>query len=552
MAVIRNIKSESRKNILWIILALIVAAVLKISLLVVNAIPFNSDEAVVALMARHILGGERPVFFYGQAYMGSLDAWLVAAGFWIFGQHVWVIRLVQILLYLLVILTTTILGRKIFRSWQVGVMAAWLMAVPTVNVTLYTTASLGGYGEALLIGNLLLLIGWQISVGREDTKREIRLFLWFLWGFLAGLGLWGFGITLIYAIPVGFYLIVFTWSQSRQVSDTRRQFIPEVVLLLAGGLLGAAPWLVYALNHGFSNLIWELRGGAIAGVEKLPWISQILQHLINLLLLGLTVIFGFRPPWSGTWLALPLIPFVLIFWGAVIAFALKNLRSTASSWNFQWVLMGIAVVLLGAFIFTPFGADPSGRYFVPLMIPAALFAANLIHVLNKKYGYIAFSLLLLIFVFNLWGTVQSALRNPPGITTQFYAPTQIDHRFDSALIDFLSTHGEKRGYTNYWVTYPLAFLSHESLIFVPRLPYHLDFRYTARDDRYDQYDKIVAHADQVAFITTHNPGLDVYIQQEFWKLNLQWKETQIGDYHVYYNLSRIVNPAEIGLGFSSQ
>ncbi len=52
-------------------------------------------------MARHILGGERPIFFYGQAYMGSLDAWLVAAGFWFFGQQVWVIRFVQILLYLL-------------------------------------------------------------------------------------------------------------------------------------------------------------------------------------------------------------------------------------------------------------------------------------------------------------------------------------------------------------------------------------------------------------------------------------------------------------------
>jgi hypothetical protein len=37
-------------------------------------VPLNSDEAVVGLMARHILDGKRPVFYYGQAYMGSLDA----------------------------------------------------------------------------------------------------------------------------------------------------------------------------------------------------------------------------------------------------------------------------------------------------------------------------------------------------------------------------------------------------------------------------------------------------------------------------------------------
>ena len=214
MTVIRNIKSESRNNILWIILALAAAAVLKIILLAGNVIPFNSDEAVVALMARHILRGERPVFFYGQAYMGSLDAWLVAAGFWIFGQHVWVIRLVQILLYLLVILTTALLGRIIFGSWKVGILAAWLVAIPTVNVTLYTTASLGGYGEALLIGNLLLLIGWQISQGRDSAKGEFQSFLWFLWGFLAGLGIWAFGFTLIYSIPVGIYMVIYPWSRS--------------------------------------------------------------------------------------------------------------------------------------------------------------------------------------------------------------------------------------------------------------------------------------------------------------------------------------------------
>lgn len=552
MTVIRNIKSESRNNILWIILALAAAAVLKIILLAGNVIPFNSDEAVVALMARHILSGERPVFFYGQAYMGSLDAWLVAAGFWIFGQHVWVIRLIQILLYLLVILTTAILGRKIFGSWKVGILAAWLVAVPTVNVTLYTTASLGGYGEALFIGNLLLLIGWQISLGRDNVKKEFQSFLWFLWGFLAGLGIWAFGITLIYSIPVGIYLIVYTWSRLQHITVSRQQFIFKIVLLTAGGFLGAAPWWIYALNHGLANLIWELRGGAIAGVEKLSWLGQILQHLINFFLLGVTVILGFRPPWSANWLALPLIPFVLIFWGAVIIFVIKNLRSKRREWSFQWILLGIALVLIAAFIFTPFGADPSGRYFVPLIVPTALFAANLIYSLIIRYGNKAFSLLLLILIFNLWGTGQCVFHNPPGITTQFYEPTQIDHHFDSALIAFLNTHGEKRGYTNYWVSYPLAFLSQENLIFIPRLPYHLDLRYTERDDRYKRYDEIVDQSDQAAFITTRNPGLNAYLQQEFRRLNLQWKEAQIGDYHVFYNLSQKLSSEEFELGFSSQ
>jgi hypothetical protein len=58
----------------------------KLFLLVFSAVTFNGDEGIVALMARHILRGERPVFFYGQAYLGATDAWLVAASFSIFGE----------------------------------------------------------------------------------------------------------------------------------------------------------------------------------------------------------------------------------------------------------------------------------------------------------------------------------------------------------------------------------------------------------------------------------------------------------------------------------
>ena len=160
-------------------LSLIAAVALKIWLLVNDSIPFNADEAIVALMARHILNGERPLFFYGQAYMGSLDAWLIAAGFAIFGAHVWVVRFVQLLLYMLLLASTAWLGRLVFGSWKTGMVAVWLLAIPTVNVTLYTTASLGGYGEALLVGNLILITGLLI-LERIEPGDTAPIFLWFI------------------------------------------------------------------------------------------------------------------------------------------------------------------------------------------------------------------------------------------------------------------------------------------------------------------------------------------------------------------------------------
>jgi hypothetical protein len=116
---------------------------------------------------------------------------------------------------------------------------------------------------------------------------------------------------------------------------------------------------------------------------------------------------------------------------------------------------------------------------------------------------------------------------------------------------FLREHGETSGYSNYWVAYPLAFRSAEELIYVPRLPYHTDFRYTTRDDRYPSYGEMVSRAGHVAYITTRHPSLDQYLQDRFLKQGLTWQEAQIGDFHVFYNLSRVIRPEEIGLGVTT-
>ncbi|MGB3700105.1 MAG: hypothetical protein WA997_02450, partial [Anaerolineales bacterium] len=197
--------------------AVFAALALKIGVLAVQAVPFNADEAIVALMARHILQGERPLFFYGQAYMGSMDAFLVAAMFKLIGYQIWGIRLVQIALYTFTLLTTGWLGRELTGKWQIGVIAAWLLAIPTVSMTLYTTVSMGGYGEMLLLGNLILLI--TISITRDIQRKNskgITLKLFAL-GFIIGFGLWVFGLTLIYSIPSIIYL---AWYSMRSKSQS--------------------------------------------------------------------------------------------------------------------------------------------------------------------------------------------------------------------------------------------------------------------------------------------------------------------------------------------
>ncbi|MBU0704567.1 MAG: hypothetical protein KKC18_11950 [Chloroflexi bacterium] len=170
------------------LVAIIIGAVtLKAILLALDAVPFNSDEAVVALMARHILRGEHSLFFYGQAYMGSLDAYLVAGAFALLGESVLAVRLVQVSLFAAVLLTGYQVALRITEDRRTAQLTVLLLAFPPVLLTLYTTATLGGYGEALLLGNLLLW--WGHRLGWEDAHRRG---LWLAWGLAAGLGFWAF------------------------------------------------------------------------------------------------------------------------------------------------------------------------------------------------------------------------------------------------------------------------------------------------------------------------------------------------------------------------
>jgi hypothetical protein len=176
-----------------------------------------------------------------------------------------------------------------------------------------------------------------------------------------------------------------------------------------------------------------------------------------------------------------------------------------------------------------------------------VFTAEALVILEKRVGRWAWVLLGAILAFNLVGTAQAALTNPPGITTQFEAITQVDHRFDSQLIDFLRIHGGRRGYSNYWVAYPIAFLSDEEIILVPRLPYKADLRYTSRDDRYEPYRERVEASTRAVYVTTNHAALDGILREQFVTLGVDFQEAQIGDYHVFYGLSRNVKVEELTL-----
>jgi hypothetical protein len=542
------------------------AIALRLALLAVNAFSFNSDEAVLTLMARHILQGERPAFFYGQTYMGSLDAYLVAGAFALAGESVLAERLVQVVLYAVVMLVSYGVARRITGNRHTALMTALLYAIPPVLLTLYTTVSQGGHVEMLLVGSLTVWLGLYLE---SDTARMLSKLMWLAWGLLVGLEFWIWGLGLAFTIPTALWLL---WRM-------RMRGWRGYLLAALGFALGSTPW--WLGNLSTANLaVMELLGRRVAGTATAGNLfGDVALRVFNFIVLGLPVLFGLRFPWSTqgppSWLAvLPLTLYLGALGyalrkslGRLQATTLKGIlssgypsgvgiagekRSEPVAEGGRWLMWGIGVTLFVGFALTPFGGDPTGRYFQPLYLPLFVFTADALEALHQRVGRWAWLTLAVVLIYSLVGTVQAALTNPPGITTQFEAITDVNPRYDAELMDFLRANGGTRGYSSYWASFRIAFLSHEEIILVARLPYKADLRYTSLDDRYPPYDKLVEDSGSVVYVTTNHPVLDELLRERFSSQEVKFREKQIGDYHVFYGLSRKVAPEELNIVLASR
>ncbi|MDY7039392.1 MAG: glycosyltransferase family 39 protein [Chloroflexota bacterium] len=510
----------------------LLALILRGVLLVTDSVPLNSDEAVVGLMARHILAGERPVFYYGQAYMGSLDAWLIAGVFALFGISMLTMRLVQVLLFAGFIASTWLLARRFCASEEAALLSALYIALPPVLLTLYTTATLGGYGEVLLLGNLVLLLGYDLVEGRDDSYLR-----WLALGVAAGIGFWTLGLIVVYLVPVGILLL---W---------RLGLRPWRGYLLAGlaFLIFSSPWWFYNFTHGQAALLtlYDPRPAS----DPLAPILPLVTRFVGFFLVGLTGLMGLRYPWSAEWISPLLGPLALVFYGAALVYGLirwlADRRTGAGNrYGLLWLMAGAFFVL---FVGTRFGSDSTGRYLLPLYVPLSVFSADLLGMLRRRSQALFVVALVSLLAFNLVGHVQGA-QGAAKITTQFNYRFQFDNAHDAELIAFLLERGQPYGYSNYWVAYKIAFLSDERVILAPRLPYKENLLYAEGDDRYPAYTARVRDAECVVYVTSNQPALDTLLRERFTARGITFRERELGPYRVFYELSRNVSPDQLWQG----
>ncbi|MBI5957852.1 MAG: glycosyltransferase family 39 protein, partial [Chloroflexi bacterium] len=535
-----------------VLLILLVALLFRAWLITSGHVSFDSDEAVVGLMARHINQGHTiPTFYYGQDYMGSLDAILLAGGFQVLGESVQTIRWVQMILYMLSLLVAYTLAWEITHSRRVALIALLLLAIPTSLGALYTTITLGGYNEIVLLGGLILLLGWQVTAGGKDHPWR-----WLALGLTAGIGWWVNGAIVT---PCAVVVVI----GLRHFSLRNGRFY---VLAAAAFMIGSAPWWAYNLRHD-----WAALDFLTGGFEPAPGIEPIspLESLLGLLLLGFPALYGLRFPWQAGFTLSPSLWIAVLIYLLLITDLLargyarmKHLQrpgaarikrgkigrskqrpyenlpgghplsnqvgegvggeadltgraspapikagdySPARRW--VWLVMGVFMAIFALSSFS----DATGRYLMPVWIPAAIGIALGLDRLRRA-GKIVAGVLLAVLLTSQAGSVLIAAGSESGLSPQLITRLRTSPEADTALLDFLHEQGYAYGYASYWTSFRLIFRSHEAVIFDTALPYD-DKGYQAGNNRYLPYRDQVAGADRVVWVTQNFPALDDLIAQ---------------------------------------
>ena len=383
----------------------------------------------------------------------------------------------------------------------------------------------------LVLGDLVLLLGWKLA---ED--RTAHLGWWFGLGIITGLGFWILGLIAVYALPVAVMLL---WRH-------RMRGWRGYVAGMLGFFLGSGLWWLYNVRQSWSGL--RTLFDPIAERSALAPILPFEMRVLGLLLIGFPGLLGIRLPWLPGGVPVYVIPGIVAGHGVVAWYALQQARHRRWGGAFR-LLWGVVLSLLGLLLLSRFGSDPTGRYLLPLYTPLCIFGAAGLDALGKRWRWASWMGMVVVAVLHLSGTVYAAM-GPQGLTAQFDPRLHYGNAHDQDLIAFLKENGGTRGYTNYWISFKLAFLSDEEVILDAALPYKASLQVVDPVGRYPGYDDEVAHAASVVYVTGNQPELDVVLRERLREHEITYREHEVGPYRVFYDLSASTTPASLGIGHS--
>lgn len=404
------------------------------------------DTATTGVMALNILKGEKPLFFYGQKYMGAIEAYTAAVFFAIFGVSELVLSMVPIVYSLGWILATFLLFNELW-GYSAGLVAGLCIAIPDWDTLWYCIGSYGGYPESFFLGTIALWIAVRF-MQRELNFRSALLHS-AVWGLTSGIALWTHPLSVVYIITSA---VIIT------VKLTKKKITPAVItpLFIAIPLfiLGALPMFLYFQTDS-----------TIAKIEVTR--STIIENMHSFLQ---------RPTTYHLWSSAKSVPdfpyadmfrlfITVILCLAIILFFLRLFESRKNLYRTVIFLLFVFIIIfLALYVLHPLARVKATRYTIPLWTMCLCSIMAGVVTLNKKIlrtiGWVIFSVSLCYY--GVTDIIAAHLRYPKK-QKEMKQRTEIVHTVQKlGLRDVVMVGGEIFGYEGQI----LSFTSHNKIRFV--------------------------------------------------------------------------------------
>jgi hypothetical protein len=428
--------------------------------------PTNSDEGTMGLAALHIVDGRAfPVYFYGQHYMGTLEAYLAAPIVAFTGPSVLALRVPNLVMYAVFLVVMWLMTRRLYTPWF-ATFVVGLFAFGSARILYNQLIAAGGYPEINAAGATLVLLAVVLTT-RPATK------LYGLFGLVTGLMLWDDWLVLPYVVAAAAVLLV---------SGVSRR---GAVALSVGAVIGMTPLLIHDATTPWPDTAIPTFLALSMGGEEASWYDRLVGGFV----LGMPMAGGMCPPgrceswqmwWGPAWLLLGAVAAVLAVRSMRRAKAAGDRQDTVRQ-SARLALLVAGVVSLVMYLRNnDAGNTPidSSRYLHCLLIslPAVLWPLWATARRLSPWRWAGIVGLVAVTTTIALATL-SVMHN-------FLAMRAMDDNKD-ALLAALQARGVTRFYTEYWTCNHVAYLSGERVacaVVNPDLTHGLDRYFPYRDE----------------------------------------------------------------------
>ncbi len=242
----------------------------------------DGDEALLGIQAEHILHGERPFYFYGLSYFGSLEAYVVAAVSAVFGPSVAVLRAVTTAFGLVLIALTWWFAGLLAQAAHLPgyarkrftICAALVAAIPPVYDGIIELRTGGGWIESFTIMLLLLILAFRLTTRwHADASTGELALRWAGIGFVVGFGMWIYPLVSVAIAAAALWIVgdslVVAIQRIRASVPIMRAIWPSLkelslaVVAIPACALGFTPGIIWGASHQWANItyLFSLGGG---------------------------------------------------------------------------------------------------------------------------------------------------------------------------------------------------------------------------------------------------------------------------------------------------